>query len=89
MDKQKQPEKSSVNLGRELSKINIVSNFGFTIIGNIVVGIILGLFFDNLFGTKKLFLIILTFLGTASGLYNGIRYILKEVEKYEREEKKK
>lgn len=89
MGKQKQSEKSSVNLGRELSKINIVSNFGFTIIGNIVVGIILGLFFDNLFGTKKLFLIILTFLGTASGLYNGIRYILKEVEKYEREEKKK
>lgn len=89
MNKQKQPKKFSVNMGRELSKINIVSNFGFTIIANIVVGIILGLFFDNLFGTKKIFLIVLTFLGTASGLYNGIRYILKEVEKYEREEKKK
>ncbi|MEN3043119.1 MAG: AtpZ/AtpI family protein [Fervidobacterium sp.] len=77
------------NLGRELSKINIVSNFGFTIISNIIVGIILGLFFDNIFGTEKIFLIIFTFLGTAAGIYNGIKYILKEVEKYEREEKKK
>lgn len=82
-------QKTTGNLGRELSKINIVSNFGFTIIGNIVVGIILGLFFDNVFGTKKLFLIIFSILGIASGLYNGIRYILKEVEKYEKEEKKK
>ncbi|MFN3691255.1 MAG: AtpZ/AtpI family protein [Fervidobacterium sp.] len=48
----------------------------------------LGLFFDNLFSTKKLFLFIFLFLGTASGLYNGVRYILKEIEKYEREEEK-
>lgn len=80
--------KSKVNIGKELSRINIVSNFGFTIIGNIIVGLILGLFFDNLFGTKKLFFFIFLFLGIISGIYNGIRYILKEVERYEKEERR-
>ncbi|MGC8820829.1 MAG: AtpZ/AtpI family protein [Fervidobacterium sp.] len=75
------------NLGHELSKINIVSNFGFTIAGNILVSIMIGLFFGNIFGKTKLFLIIFSLLGLVSGIYNGIRYLMKEVDRYEKEEK--
>jgi len=77
-----------VNIGKEISKMNIVTGFGFTIIANILVSIIIGMFLDNMFGTGKIFLIIFVFLGLASGIYNGIRYMLKEVEKYEKEEQR-
>ncbi|HOQ39468.1 MAG TPA: AtpZ/AtpI family protein [Fervidobacterium sp.] len=89
--KDKKPSKNSSkdeikSIGKDLSKINIVSSFGFMIVGNVVFGLLMGMFFDYIFGTKKVFLIIFIVLGLISGLYNGFRYILKEVERYDKYE---
>jgi len=72
------------NIGRELTKLNLISGLGFTIIANLIVGYILGAFLDNIFTTGRVFKIIFIVLGTFSGVYNGIRYILKELEKYDK-----
>jgi len=85
--KDKKPSKDEIeSVGKALSKINIVSSFGFMIVGNVVFGLLMGMFFDYIFGTKKVFLIIFIVLGLISGLYNGFRYILKEVERYDKYE---
>ncbi|MBO8139299.1 MAG: AtpZ/AtpI family protein [Thermosipho sp. (in: Bacteria)] len=75
------------NIGKEIIKLNLVLVFGATVIGNIVVGYLLGKLFDWLFNTNNLFLIIFLFFGAISGIYNGIRQLLKEVEKIEKHEK--
>ncbi|MDK2885573.1 MAG: synthase protein [Thermosipho sp. (in: thermotogales)] len=75
------------NIGKDLIKLNLVLVFGATVIGNIVVGYFIGKLFDWLFNTDKLFMIIFLFFGALSGIYNGIRQLLKEVEKIEKHEK--
>ncbi len=71
-------------IGNELSKLNLISSLGFTIIANILVGFVLGTFLDNLFSTARLFKIIFIILGTLSGVYNGIKYLVKELERYDK-----
>lgn len=75
------------SIGKEIIKLNLVLVFGATVIGNVVVGYFLGKFFDWLFNTNNLFLIIFLFFGAISGIYNGVRQLLKEVEKIEKREK--
>ncbi|WP_448376563.1 AtpZ/AtpI family protein [Fervidobacterium sp.] len=76
--------KKKQNIGKELTKLNLISGLGFTIIANLIVGYILGAFLDNIFTTGRIFKIIFIVLGTLSGVYNGIRYILKEMERYDK-----
>ncbi|AMW32461.1 AtpZ/AtpI family protein [Fervidobacterium islandicum] len=76
-------------LGKELTKLNLISGLGFTIIANVLVGYLLGAFLDGLFSTTKIFKIIFIVLGTLSGVYNGITYIIKELERYDKIEKQK
>lgn len=71
-------------IGKELSKLNLISSLGFTIIANILVGFVLGAFLDNLFSTARVFKIIFIVLGTLSGVYNGIKYLVKELERYDK-----
>jgi F0F1-type ATP synthase assembly protein I len=75
------------SIGKEIIKLNLVLVFGATVIGNVVVGYFLGKLFDWLFNTNNLFLIIFLFFGAISGIYNGVRQLLKEVEKIEKREK--
>ncbi|MBO8160889.1 MAG: AtpZ/AtpI family protein [Thermosipho sp. (in: Bacteria)] len=75
------------NIGKEIVKLNLVLVFGATILGNIFVGYLLGKLFDWLFNTENIFLIIFLFFGAVSGLYNGIRQLLKEVERLENKKK--
>ncbi|AFG34786.1 AtpZ/AtpI family protein [Fervidobacterium pennivorans subsp. shakshaketiis] len=71
-------------IGKELSKLNLISSLGFTIIANILVGFVLGAFLDNLFSTARLFKIVFIVLGTLSGVYNGIKFLIKELERYDK-----
>ncbi|QTA37177.1 AtpZ/AtpI family protein [Thermosipho ferrireducens] len=76
--------KKSKNLGKELLKLNLITIFGASVAGNIIVGFFIGKLLDHLFKTEKIFVIIFLFLGAISGIYNGIRQLLKEVEKYDK-----
>lgn len=83
----KRNSKSHVaSIGKDLSKINIISSLGFAIVGNVLVSLVIGMFLDNIFGTEKTFLIIFIILGLISGLYNGFIYILKEIERLDKDE---
>ena len=53
------------DIGRELSKLNLVSIFGATVAGNIVAGFLIGKFLDKVFDTGKVFLIIFIFVAAA------------------------
>lgn len=77
-------KRKKLGIGKELTKLNLISGIGFTIISNLLVGYILGAFLDNLFTTRRIFKIIFIFIGTLSGIYNGIRYVLKEIERYDK-----
>ena len=83
----KRNSKSPVaSVGKDLSKLNIISSLGFAIVGNVLVGLVIGKLLDNMFDTGKAFLITFIILGLISGLYNGFVYILKEIERYDKDE---
>jgi len=88
--KEKNDKKSSkspvASVGKDLSKLNIISSLGFAIVGNVLVGLVIGKLLDNIFGTGKVFLITFIILGLISGFYNGFVYILKEIERYDKDE---
>jgi len=67
--------------------IGIVIQFGVVVISNIFVAGIIGYFLDKWTFKNKAFLILFLFLGIVSGLYHGIRYLIKEAERYENREK--
>ncbi|ACR78950.1 MULTISPECIES: AtpZ/AtpI family protein [Kosmotoga] len=69
---------------RQLNAINMVFQFGIVVISNILVGGLLGYLTDKYLFHNKIWLVIFLFLGTISGIYQGIRYLMKEAEKYER-----
>jgi len=83
----KRNSKSPVaSIGKDLSKLNIIPLLGSAVVGNVLVGLVIGMFLDNIFGTGKVFLITFIILGLISGFYNGFVYILKEVERYDKDE---
>jgi len=83
----KRNSKSPVaSVGKDLSKLNIISSLGFAIVGNVLVGLVIGKLLDNIFGTGKVFLITFIILGLISGFYNGFVYLLKEIERYDKDE---
>ncbi|MDI3472765.1 MAG: synthase protein [Thermotogaceae bacterium] len=67
--------------------IGIVIQFGVVVISNILVAAVIGYYLDRWTFKNKLFLIIFLFLGVASGLYQGIRYLMKEAKRYENRDK--
>lgn len=69
---------------RQLNAINMVFQFGIVVISNILVGGLLGYLTDKYLFHNKIWLVIFLFLGMISGIYQGIRYLMKEAEKYER-----
>ena len=71
------------DLVKGLRHVNILYMFAVTIIANILVGGVIGYFLDkHTFKNRVLFVIFLV-LGIASGLYQGIRELLKEVQRIE------
>lgn len=76
-----------VSIAKDVTKLGTFSSFGFIIISNVLVGLIIGAFLDNIFGTKRMLLVIFLILGIGSGLYNGFRYLLSEIKKIDADEK--
>ncbi len=69
---------------KDLIKLNLVTAFGVTVVSNILIAGLLGYWIDKLTSKDHVFLVIFLFIGVISGLYNGIRQLLKEAERYER-----
>lgn len=74
---------------KAFSSWNTVITFGIIVISNILVALFAGYYLDKWTFNNKLLLIVFVFLGIASGLYNGIKYLLKEVDRLERTERKR
>lgn len=65
------------------NQLNLVLMFGLTVISNIFVGLGIGWVLDKIFN-QSFWMIIFMFLGIASGLYFGIKELLREAEKYDK-----
>ncbi|HHF08452.1 MAG: hypothetical protein DRP32_07510 [Thermotogae bacterium] len=72
---------------KELGMLNIVFQFGIVVVSNVFVGGLIGYLLMKYAGMGKFWLILFLMLGIFSGLYQGIRYLLKEAEKYEKTDK--
>ncbi len=62
-------------------KTNIITSFTVNVLSNILVGGFLGYYIDKWTFNNKIIFIIFLFLGIISGMYNGIKMLLKEAEK--------
>ncbi len=67
---------------------NIVVEFGVTVISNVVVGGLIGYYLDLWTFNNRVLLIVFLFLGIASGMYNGIKLLLKEEKRKENDRNK-
>lgn len=74
-------EEKKNNIVSDLKKMNIVPLFGFTVFANFVVAGLIGYFIDKFTFNNRIIFIIFLFFGMISGIYNGIKEILKESEK--------
>ncbi len=83
-------KKSSFKIPVEFFKrSNIVLDFGVTVVSNVVVGGIIGYYLDKWTFNNKVLMVIFLFLGIVSGMYNGMRLLLKEAKKDEKNDDKK
>ncbi len=83
-------KKSSFKIPVEFFKrSNIVLDFGVTVVSNVVVGGIIGYYLDKWTFNNKVLMMIFLFLGIVSGMYNGMRLLLKEAKKDEKNGDKK
>ncbi len=80
-------KKDKVNIPNELKKMNLIPYFGFTVFANMAVAGLIGYYLDKWTFDNNILFIIFLFFGMLSGIYNGIKEILKESKLYE--EKKK
>ncbi|AEH50375.1 AtpZ/AtpI family protein [Pseudothermotoga thermarum] len=71
-----------------MSRFAIFFQFGVTVVSNILVGTVLGYYIDKWTFNNKVLFVVFIFLGIASGLYNGFKFLLKEAEKYDKRDKK-
>ncbi len=88
MDQDRDRKKRSRELVNLFKSTNIVVSFSTIVIANIAVGGFLGYYIDKWTFNNRIIFILLLFLGIISGIYNGIKYLLKEVEKLDGKSKK-
>lgn len=67
---------------------NVVFDFGVTIASNVLVGGLIGYYLDKWTFDNKVLLVIFLFLGIASGMYNGMKMLLKEAKKEDEYDKR-
>ena len=70
----------------DTKKIMAISSLGLMMPSSIAVGLFLGYILDKALGTRPWMLIVFFLLGTASGMYNLIRGILRLQENEEKDE---
>jgi|YelNatPaOPRAMG01_1025707.scaffolds.fasta_scaffold08142_4 ATP synthase protein I len=84
-DKQKVNSKEYIQI---FKKTNIITSFGITVVSNIAIGGLIGYYLDKWTFNNKVLLLIFLILGIVSGLYNGIKLLMKEAEKENGKDKK-
>lgn len=67
--------------------INMVFEFGITVISNVAVAGFIGYLIVRFFSIDRGWLIPFLILGIVSGLYSGLRYLMKEADRIERSSK--
>ncbi len=67
---------------------NVVFDFGVTIASNVLVGGLIGYYLDKWTFNNKVLLVVFLFLGIASGMYNGMRMLLKEAKREDEDDKR-
>jgi ATP synthase protein I len=67
---------------------NIVFELGAALVGNILVGVFIGLWLGNLYSNRALLVIIFMLLGLASGFYQVWKLSLRELRRIEESSKK-
>jgi F0F1-type ATP synthase assembly protein I len=84
-DKQKVNSKEYIQI---FKKTNIITSFSITVVSNIAIGGLIGYYLDKWTFNNKVLLLIFLILGIVSGLYNGIKLLMKEAEKENGKDKK-
>lgn len=84
-DSQKINSKEYIQL---FKKTNIITSFGITVVSNIAIGGLIGYYLDKWTFNNKVFLLVFLILGISSGMYNGIKLLIKEAEKEDGKSKK-
>ncbi len=82
----KKPDPNSGSWTEDLKKLNIVSYFGFTVIGNVLVAGVIGYFLDQWTFQNRVIWVIFLFLGVFSGLVHGIKGLLLEEKRIKNKE---
>lgn len=81
-------KKEKINLPNELKKMNLIPYFGFTVFANMAVSALIGYYIDKWTFDNKVIFICSLFFGIISGLYNGIKELVKESKQYEEKSEK-
>jgi ATP synthase protein I len=82
------PKKVISDFAKYSNSTNVVFELGATLIGNILVGVFIGLWLGNLYSDRALFVVIFMLLGLASGFYQVWKLSLRELKKIEESSKK-
>jgi F0F1-type ATP synthase assembly protein I len=83
------PKKVISEFAKYSAASNMVIELGATLIGNILVGVFIGIWLGNVYGNKTVFIITFLFIGLASGFYQVWKISMKELEKIENEKRSK
>jgi len=73
---------------KDFVKFNLLMVFGTVVVSNVAVAGFIGWLIDKYTFDNKVLFIVFLFLGVISGIYNGIRELMKEAERYERLDEK-
>ena len=84
----KKREEKKINLPNEFKKLNLIPYFGFTVFANMAVSGIIGFYLDKWTFDNKIIFIISLFFGMVTGIYNGIKELVKESKQYEEKSEK-
>ncbi len=68
---------------KTFNQLNLVLMFGITVLSNIFVGMGIGWLLDKIFN-HSFWMIVFMLLGIFSGLYFGIKDLLREAERYDK-----
>lgn len=67
-------------IGRNAGPIALVTQVGLTMVVCILIGLAIGLWADNNFGTKPCITLVLTLVGVAAGTYSVYRLVSEAIE---------
>jgi len=80
LDKKEKESKSGIKTRNALATMSLVTEIGITMVANVVIGFLAGMYMDRWLNTAFLFLLI----GTLLGMMSGFRMVYLQIMKLER-----